>query len=200
MALVNYSDSDRSEAEDDTAKNPSQVKTPKRKRTASFNSDLPPLPDAFHDLYASTSRVSTQDDPMLHGGRQRVTPHVEANAFGQPSLYVPSNQHPTVVSSGGRIQCSRGLRGPSLLTSMSKYPEDVNDEHQLDQSAHFHISIAWSLERPNLELIERLKPKEDGELHEICLEVKAIKAKIGNAITVFPLLSKPVDSPGFIGL
>ena len=83
---------------------------------------------------------------------------------------------------------------------MSKYPEGVNDEVHLDQSAHFHISIAWSLERPNLELIERLKSKENGELYEICLEVKAIKAKIGNAITVFPLLSKPVDSRSFIGL
>lgn len=79
MVLVNYSDSEGSKAEDGLTKEPSGVKTLKRKRTVSLDADLPPLPDTFHDLYASTIRVSTQDDPILHGGRQRVTPHVEGN-------------------------------------------------------------------------------------------------------------------------
>ena len=83
---------------------------------------------------------------------------------------------------------------------MCKHPQEINDEAHLDQSDHFHISIAWSLERPNPELLERIECKEGEELQDICLEVKAVKAKIGNAVTVFPLLSKPIDYQGFIGL
>lgn len=59
---------------------------PAKKRKVSANeedeervSDLPPLPASFLDQYSSTVRTSTQDDPSLHGGRKRVTPHVQGN-------------------------------------------------------------------------------------------------------------------------
>ncbi|KAF2217826.1 hypothetical protein CERZMDRAFT_30840 [Cercospora zeae-maydis SCOH1-5] len=70
MALVDYSDSSESEAEP-TSK--------KRKLDTDHSQALPPLPAPFRDLYSSTVRTSTQDDPALHGGRRRVTPHVAGN-------------------------------------------------------------------------------------------------------------------------
>ena len=78
MALVDYPSS-ASESEDPS-------KPAKRQKTKGNSTEehgnqaaLPPLPSAFHDLYASSARISTNDDPILHGGRKRVTPHIEGN-------------------------------------------------------------------------------------------------------------------------
>jgi hypothetical protein len=79
MPLVEYSDSESSECS-----RPVEIQSKNKagqgvKRKRGSDSTLPPLPDAFHDLYASTSRISNQDDPSLHGGRQRVLPHADGN-------------------------------------------------------------------------------------------------------------------------
>lgn len=86
MPLVNYSSSD-----DDEASGGSRVETVAERHRrcdpdASANapgeagkaqhSSLPPLPSAFHDLYAATVRQSTVDDPSLHQGRRRQVPHI----------------------------------------------------------------------------------------------------------------------------
>ncbi|PWY71066.1 hypothetical protein BO94DRAFT_476806 [Aspergillus sclerotioniger CBS 115572] len=73
MALVQYSESE-SESDNEPPQRPV-----KRPRQTSNQPSLPPLPAAFHDLYASSTRVSVRDDPSLHGGRKRVIPHVEGN-------------------------------------------------------------------------------------------------------------------------
>ncbi|KAJ5117284.1 Endoplasmic reticulum oxidoreductin-1 [Penicillium atrosanguineum] len=72
MSLVQYSESD-------SESNAEPVSPPSKKPRLTTGASLPPLPPAFHDLYASGTRVSVKDDPSLHGGRKRVVPHVEGN-------------------------------------------------------------------------------------------------------------------------
>ncbi|KAI1077377.1 U6 snRNA phosphodiesterase Usb1 [Whalleya microplaca] len=101
MALVDYSSSDSEPEPESAAEATSTSRAVKRRktsldqhedgRTEPGKSALPPLPSAFHDLYASTVRVSTTDDPTLHQGRKRVNPHKVGN---WPShLYI--EWHPT---------------------------------------------------------------------------------------------------------
>ncbi|KAJ5538990.1 hypothetical protein N7513_007322 [Penicillium frequentans] len=78
MPLVQYSDSE-SESDEADVLTPSAKRPCHKQSTSDKTSSLPPLPATFRDLYASTTRVSTQDDPSLHGGRKRVIPHVEGN-------------------------------------------------------------------------------------------------------------------------
>ncbi|KAI1448621.1 U6 snRNA phosphodiesterase Usb1 [Annulohypoxylon stygium] len=85
MALVDYSSSDSEPLDEETKtvipatakkKKTSHTQTPSNGANESKSTAaLPPLPAAFHDLYASTVRVSTSDDPSLHQGRKRVNPH-----------------------------------------------------------------------------------------------------------------------------
>ena len=80
MPLVDYSDSEESQfGEQAGQEHKTIVRLLKRKRSVSTTNTLPPLPEAFHDLYATNARVSIQDDPGLHGGRLRSAPHMEGN-------------------------------------------------------------------------------------------------------------------------
>ncbi|KAF4592150.1 U6 snRNA phosphodiesterase [Ophiocordyceps camponoti-floridani] len=71
MALVDYSSSSSSSEAGD-AHAPKRLKSQQDTKALA----MPPLPAAFHDLYASTVRHSVVDDPCLHQGRKRQTPHI----------------------------------------------------------------------------------------------------------------------------
>lgn len=79
MALVDYASSDEDEKEGTQPSTTTDALQSSKRKRNDGSSDFPPLPSKFHDLYASTTRVSTRDDPSLHGGRKRVTPHIEGN-------------------------------------------------------------------------------------------------------------------------
>ncbi|KAK3617413.1 poly(U)-specific 3'-to-5' RNA exonuclease [Elasticomyces elasticus] len=83
MALVSYPSSSDSEGD---------VPTPPPAKKRKTETTLPPLPNAFRDLYSSTVRTTTSDDPSLHGGRKRVTPHVEGQWPGH--VYLEWNPDP----------------------------------------------------------------------------------------------------------
>ncbi|KAK4202509.1 hypothetical protein QBC40DRAFT_276490 [Triangularia verruculosa] len=98
---------------------------------------LPPLPASFLDLYASTTR--TFDDPSLHQGRTRQTPHIPGN---WPShVYVDwrpppefKDLLPTLIS--------------SLQSQISKIDDQVKVTSLLTSDLGVPLPLHISLSRP----------------------------------------------------
>ncbi|KAK5698307.1 poly(U)-specific 3'-to-5' RNA exonuclease [Elasticomyces elasticus] len=117
MALVSYSSS----SDENEAENEAKASTPpppaKKRKT---ETTLPPLPNAFRDLYSSTVRTTTSDDPSLHGGRRRVTPHIEGQWPGH--VYLEYNPNPKESEQLSQLIASEqraheGCRVQSLLSN-----------------------------------------------------------------------------------
>ncbi|KAI1743389.1 U6 snRNA phosphodiesterase Usb1 [Xylaria scruposa] len=136
MGLVDYSSDS-----DETASPPTKKqKTSDNQSTSNSTakSELPPLPSAFHDLYASTVRVSASDDPTLHQGRKRVNPHRIGN---WPShLYI--EWHPTSTERTTLTTLLSTLQ--SSLTSSSTNPITITSFLTSDLGAPqpLHISLS----------------------------------------------------------
>ncbi|KAK7750091.1 poly(U)-specific 3'-to-5' RNA exonuclease [Diatrype stigma] len=105
------------------------------------SSSLPPLPSAFHDLYASTVRVSTNDDPTLHQGRKRVNPHRAGN--WPTHLYI--EWHPTdaqralLTSLLDKIQSSSAASSPPS-SSPPEILSFLNSDLGAPQPLHISLS------------------------------------------------------------
>jgi U6 snRNA phosphodiesterase len=141
MALVDYS----SESGSSTSDGPPPKKRPKRSPSPPASSSrsataagpaLPPLPPAFHDLYASTVRTTISDDPALHQGRTRQNPHVVGN---WPShIYIEWNPSSTTQS-----------LLTSLLSSLQKsLPSGVKLSSFLTSDLGAPLPLHISLSRP----------------------------------------------------
>ncbi|KAJ5953590.1 hypothetical protein N7454_000486 [Penicillium verhagenii] len=133
MPLVQYSDSESDTDEVQTLAPSAKRPCPNRVTLNRTPSTLPPLPATFHDLYASTTRISTQDDPSLHGGRKRVIPHIEGNWPTHHYLeFYPSKEDLALLE--------------SLIPSTSSSQSEIQSLLHSDLGAQLPLHI--SLSRP----------------------------------------------------
>ncbi|KAH0562103.1 hypothetical protein GP486_003195 [Trichoglossum hirsutum] len=155
MVLVDYSDSD--DGGDAVSSPPPSTPLGKRKRVdrqshlpseqPERSAALPPLPSRFHDLYVSASRIGTNDDPSLHGGRMRAIPHVEGNW----ATHVYLEWHPNQAESDSLTSLLLALQGNGNA-SLSAEPE-IHSLLSSDLGAPLPLHI--SLSRPIVLTTER---------------------------------------------
>ncbi|PNS20886.1 hypothetical protein CAC42_2817 [Sphaceloma murrayae] len=148
MGLVEYPESSDEDAAEPIAKRRRLSSPP----AAVDKQAPPPLPVQFHDLYSGAARVSSSDDPSLHGGRKRLVPHVEGNWAAHVYLeFHPSSSQSTLLT---RLLSSlpHSASFTSLLSSNSvSLPLHISLSAPLtlrtNTKGTFHTALAGSLHR-----------------------------------------------------
>jgi hypothetical protein len=77
--------------------------------------------------------------------------------------------------------------------------QDVSD----DVSDAFHISIAWTLEPPSLDLLKATESTAKDQFQDVkkmLVKVEEVKAKVGNVVTNICLQNKVLEGKGLFGL
>lgn len=124
-----------------------------------------------------------------------------AQNLNKPCLYVPQNASAAPVAVHRRHSSLKKHKGSKPSFSYSEGDVEGPESHLYeDMSDHFHISIGWTLKDPKGNSGE--DTVDIGSQGQIKLEVaiETVKAKIGNAIVVLPLVSKAAETNGIVGL
>ena len=125
-------------------------------------------------------------------------------AFGQPLLYAEPPKPTHILCNGTRGPNDRGDRvgrrkGLSLDRPVASLAEPI------DFSSCFHVSIAWTLGEPPLEMVERTesvnhtKPLAEA-VSKLRATICSVKLKVGNAVKDIPLPTKAQEGKGVIGI
>ncbi|KAH7408356.1 U6 snRNA phosphodiesterase Usb1 [Phaeosphaeria sp. MPI-PUGE-AT-0046c] len=153
MALVQYPDSDSDEPDKThaiAAQPLHSVSTAARKRKLSdaAQDNLPPLPAAFHDLYTTNARISTSDNPELHGGRKRAAPHVEGNWPSHVYLeWIPSQaESDTLLALIQHVRDALSLQNKARSTKLPLPNIKPFLHSELGAPLPLHVSLSRTLQ------------------------------------------------------
>ena len=127
-----------------------------------------------------------------------------SHAFGQPLLYVDATEmagHPP--SATGRSRGGRGRINDTVRAS-NRSSEQVRPARSWpDRSDAFHVSIAWSTEKPSSEMISQTNTINESEaimnqVRALRIQFLSVKVKIGNTVKDIPLPVRAIEGKGLI--
>ncbi len=118
--------------------------------------------------------------------------------YGQPPLYTEPSKHREELTSDPKSSPNTNTQLRRPRNGQPKWTlSDVSDV-----SDAYHISIAWVLNSPSVDLLQatELQSKEnlDG-LRQIRIGVEEIKSKVGNIVTSIPLRKIVLEGRSLFG-
>ena len=120
-----------------------------------------------------------------------------AEAFGQPPLYAqhqPLTQRVYASSRGSYRGRQRNAVDSRRCRSVRPQPDSLQD-----CSDRFHISIAWSLDKPPQEALDHLRDNVAEHSKRFSIEVGSIRVKMGNQVNALALQTRIEEGKGVIG-